>query len=111
MDLDCRQDGEVTIVKVRAVRIDARVAPEFREALAARIALGNRRLVLDVSAVSFIDSSGLGAIVATLKGAGRAGDVVIAGACDAVATLFRLTRMDKVFRFTPTADAGVAALA
>lgn len=111
MELDYQQQGEVTVVKVREARIDARVAPEFREALAGTLAQGYRRIVLDVSGVSFIDSSGLGAIVATLKAAGRAGDVVIAGARDPVTTLFRLTRMDKVFRLLPTAAEAVAAFA
>ena len=60
----------------------------------AGIEAGHTRLVLDLSGVDFVDSSGLGAIVACLKRLGPRGDLAIAGARGAVSRLFTLTRMD-----------------
>ena len=66
--------------------------------------------MLDLAGVTFIDSSGLGALVGSLKAMGKEGDFVLSGAKAAVAGVFRLTRMDKVFRMYETADDAVAAL-
>jgi anti-sigma B factor antagonist len=68
-------------------------------------------MVLDLGAVSFIDSSGLGALVSSLKSMGKNGDLVICGAQSAVASMFKLTRMDKVFRMYPSAQEAASALA
>ena len=61
---------------------------------------GSQRIILDISDVEFMDSSSLGAMVSILKMVGGVGDLVVAGAHGIVADLFKLTRMDKVFRMT-----------
>ena len=66
--------------------------------------------MLDLGAVSFIDSSGLGALISSLKTIGSDGHLVISGACGTVATMFKLTRMDKILRVFGTTDEAVAAL-
>ena len=101
----------VAVLKVEGARIDAASAADFREALAAVVKRGVIRFVLDLSAVAFIDSTGLGALVSSLKSSGPTGEVVVAGARESVATLFRLTRMDRVFRMFPGEAEAVAALA
>jgi anti-sigma B factor antagonist len=99
----------VVLLKVGQNRIDAGSAAEFRTALAAVVARGINRFVLDLSGVDFIDSTGLGALVSALKASGPSGEVVVAGARDSVGTLFKLTRMDKVFRmFSRVGDAAAA---
>jgi anti-sigma B factor antagonist len=103
--------GDVLVAKVLDGRIAADGAPHFKAHLGDYIAKGNRAIVLDVAAVTFIDSSGLGALIACLKAMGKDGDIVISGARAAVASVFRLTRMDKVFRMYENNDAAIAALA
>jgi len=85
------------IVTVREARIDAAVAIRFKDAMRGATQEGPERVVLDMSQVDFVDSSGLGAIVAAMKqlGAGRRLD--LAGLGPDVAKVFRLTRMDSVF--------------
>jgi anti-sigma B factor antagonist len=61
--------------------------------------------------VRFIDSSGLGAIVSMLKLIGREGDLVLCGVTDPVMSLFKLTRMDRVFQMFPSEHDALAALA
>jgi anti-sigma B factor antagonist len=100
----------VPVLKVAGARIDAASAGGFRESLAAIVNRGVIRFVIDLSAVAFIDSTGLGALVSALKTSGPSGEVVVSGARESVATLFKLTRMDKVFRMFPTEAEAAAAL-
>lgn len=101
------RDGMV-VLRVGGNRIDASCAAEFRSAMAVVVARGTNRFVIDISGVDFIDSTGLGALVSTLKASGPSGAVAVAGANESVAILFKLTRMDKVFRmFASVGEAAV----
>ncbi len=100
--------GGVLVVRVDEKRVDASKAPMFKDEITKRIEAGHSRFVLDLGGVEFVDSSGLGAIVACLKRLGPRGDLAIAGAKGAVSRLFTLTRMDKVFPLHDTVDAAVA---
>lgn len=102
--------GDVLVAKVLDGRIAADVAPRFKAHLAEYMSKGNRSIVLDLTAVTFIDSSGLGALVSSLKSMQKDGDLVVSGAHGAVASMFKLTRMDKVFRMYENNEAAVAAL-
>ncbi len=96
MQVESEKTGDILKVKPLERRIDASLSAEFKEFLTGRINEGNRRIVLDLSFVDFVDSSGLGAIVSSLKAARAGGELVISGARGAVKGLFRLTRMDRV---------------
>src|SRR4051812_20572087 len=90
-------EGEVTVIAPAAKRLDASVAPAFRQAVLQVVEQGHTRLVLDLAAVEFLDSSGLGAMVSVLKAVGSRGALVVCHVRGAVLSLFQLTRMDKVF--------------
>ncbi len=111
MQVEERSVGSYTVVTVVDARIDAQGADDFRAEITRVAQGGNRRILLDLSEVTFIDSTGLGAIIASLKQLGPDGDLVICGARNSVGSLFRLTRMDKVFRIFATSDEALAALA
>jgi anti-sigma B factor antagonist len=102
--------GNILIAKVLDSRIAADVAPSFRADLIEYINSGNRSIILDMGAVSFIDSSGLGALVSSLKAIGSDGDLVLSGTRNAVVSTFKLTRMDRVFRMFGTNEEAIAAL-
>jgi anti-sigma B factor antagonist len=102
MRIEDRTEGEVLILEVKERRVDARSAPDLKEKISGFVSKGHEWIVLDISDVEFVDSSGLGAIVSGLKLLGHKGDLVISGAKDNVTALFKLTRMDKVFRLFPT---------
>ena len=67
-------------------------------------------IVLDMSDVTFIDSSGLGALIASLKIIGDDGELVLCGARDTVESMFKLTRMNKVFRMFGSPEEAVSSL-
>ncbi len=101
--------GDVFIAKVLESRIAADVAARFKEDLIDYVAKGHRKFVLDLSDVTFIDSSGLGALIASLKVIGDDGELALCGARETVASMFKLTRMNKVFRmFNNPQDAAAA---
>ncbi|MCZ7675134.1 MAG: STAS domain-containing protein [Roseovarius sp.] len=99
----CR-DG-TQIVTVHARRIDSAAAIRFKDAMRAVTADGPAHVVLDLGQVAFVDSSGLGAIVAVMKFLGPGRRLDLAGLTPDVDKVFRLTRMDTVFGIFGDADA------
>lgn len=110
MQLEQRSADNALIVTPLEERLDARVATDFKERMAELIASGNTKIVLDLSKVEFIDSSGLGAIVSSLKRMGGRGDLVVCGLQETTMTMFRLTRMDRVFQVFDSEQQAVSAL-
>ncbi len=110
MLLEEKKIGDVLVVEVLDQRLDAKVAVQFKDQMNKLIDKGNHSIVIALNQVNFIDSSGLGAIVSSLKMLGRKGDMAICGTQDSVKNLFKLTRMDKVFRMFPDMDGAVDAL-
>lgn len=85
------------VIRVNEARIDAAVAIEFKEAVRAAAEAPGTPVVLDLSSVTFLDSSGLGAVVAVMKLLGPERPLHLAGLTPPVAKVFRLTRMDSIF--------------
>jgi anti-sigma B factor antagonist len=109
MKLDTKQCGRHLVVTILEERLGADRAPNFKESLARLIEQGHEAFVLDFSQVKFIDSSGLGAILATSKRLGKPQGILVVGTSESVGSMFRLTRMDRVFpMFRTVEDALVA---
>jgi anti-sigma B factor antagonist len=104
MQLKTEDQGDVRLVRVAEPRIDAAIAIQFKEALRAAAGDAAPRVLLDLSEVSFLDSSGLGALVAAMKLIGPRRRLELAALQASVERVFRLTRMDTVF----TIHSGVA---
>lgn len=98
MDLQTTCHNHMNIITVGEARIDAAAAIRFKDAMRAATAEGPGHVVLDLSNVTFVDSSGLGAIVAAMKQMGGDRQLDLAGLTPDVAKVFRLTRMDSVFK-------------
>ena len=80
-------------------RLDVSVTADVRLALAAAVDAGEGDLVLDVSALTGLDATGLGVLVGAHRAAGRAGrDLVLVDVPPPVARLLLVTRLDKVLR-------------
>jgi anti-sigma B factor antagonist len=78
-------------------RLDLLSAGEVRQRLTDTVAQGWRRLVVDLSEVSFIDSTGLGCLIGGLKVARQAGgDLRIAGANEQARMILRLTALERI---------------
>lgn len=97
MELAAEPRNGVLVVRANTVRIDAAVAISFKERMRAVLADPARRVVLDMGQVTFLDSSGLGAVVAVMKMLGPDRTLELAALTPTVARVFRLTRMDRIF--------------
>lgn len=97
MDLNVTRKDDITVVALNESRLDASIAPAFKQQMEEIINAGNKQLVLDLNTLTFMDSSSLGAMVGILKYLGNEGKMIIVGVHGVVLDLFRLTRMDKVF--------------
>ena len=111
MHLSSTKSGDLQVIRVEETRIDAAVAIRFKDAMRAQMAEEASRVVLDLRDVAFIDSSGLGAIVATMKHMERGQKLDLAGLTPAVDKVFRLTRMDSIFDIYASADAALVSAA
>ncbi|MGC3937802.1 STAS domain-containing protein [Roseobacter sp. EG26] len=110
MQLSTKTEDQLRIVSVQEPRIDAAVAIEFKDAMRAETDGGSEIVVLDLSEVQFIDSSGLGAIVAAMKNLGAERRMALAGLTPTVERVFKLTRMDTVFSVFSTVDGALKEL-
>lgn len=90
-------------------RLTLTTAAQLREAVDDLVANGRARLVVDLGRLEFVDSSGLGALVAGLRSARAAGgDLRLANASPQVATVLRLTNLDRVLRVHEDAASALA---
>ena len=91
-------------------RLDANTAKDLKRIISDQLSGGHLKLILDFAGLTFIDSSGLGTLVAGLRGAStKGGDICIAGMSDQVRTLFELTRLNKVFTCFDTVQSALEA--
>ncbi|MFC3613131.1 STAS domain-containing protein [Lutimaribacter marinistellae] len=109
MSLSSSMAGQTRIITVETDRIDAAMAIQFKEDMRNATEGAQDRVVLDISRVTFIDSSGLGAIVASMKQLGSGRRLDLAGPTPVVDKVFRLTRMDTVFNLFASLDDALAA--
>ena len=99
IEFDVSTDSEGIGIVVPRGRLTMVSAPRLRELLDGLIAQGTVRIVVDLAETSFLDSSGLGALIAGLKSARQAGgDLRIARPTEPVSAVLKLTNLDKVLR-------------
>lgn len=110
MNLKSEPGSEALTVHVLEDRIDAASAIQFKERMRDITQGSGSRVILDLSLVQFLDSSGLGAVVAVMKLLGPDRKLELAGLTQTVEKVFRLTRMDSIFTIHPSGTAGQPAL-
>lgn len=78
--------------------VDLRTSPQLRESLLNSMPASPRRVVVDLSQVPYMDSSGVGTIVEFKRRVDRAGGrVVLAGLQERVRSVLEITRLDRFF--------------
>ena len=106
MELHSEHHGEILVIRAVGDRIDAAGAIQFKERMREIIQEPSARVVLDMSMVGFLDSSGLGAVVAVKKALGPIRRLELSGLTATVEKVFHLTRMDSVFVIHKTMPEG-----
>lgn len=106
MDFAIAQTEDAVTVVRPSGRLNMLAAPNLRRLVSETIEDGARRIVVDLADTEFIDSSGLGALVAGLKAARSAGgDLRIARATRQVQTALELTNLNRVLKPHPSVEA------
>jgi anti-sigma B factor antagonist len=89
--------------------VDLYTAPELRERLTALVEGGNRRIVVDLGRVEFLDSTGLGVLVGALRRLrGVDGELALVCAQERLLKIFRITGLDRVFTLYDSVDAATS---
>jgi anti-sigma B factor antagonist len=102
--------GSVDVVAF-AGSLNADTTASVRQEVKELIQSGRTKLVMDLSGVRFIDSSGLSVFVVALKAARAAGgDVVLLKLTPEVRSIVELTRLHRVFEIFDDQDAAIAKL-
>jgi anti-sigma B factor antagonist len=103
------QRGDWLVVEISG-DLDLATAPALRQELLAQLSAGSRKIVIDLTDTEFIDSVGLGLLVAVLKRV-RVLDGELAVVCPEprLRRLFTITDLDRVFVLYDTADAAINA--
>ena len=91
--------------------IDIYTAPLFKQAVVNLVSEGNKSVVIDLSGVTFMDSSGFG----TLLGATRrlrplGGGLYLAGPNNTIQRMLKLTRLDSIMQVYPSREDAVTAI-
>jgi anti-sigma B factor antagonist len=108
MDLTSQTQGSVLVIECRKENLDASNVREFRESMQ-QLMKDQKQVVLDMSHMKFVDSSGLGALIACLRDANsRKGDFRLAAMSRPVRALFELMRMHRVFSIHETVEGATA---
>ncbi|MBA2639363.1 MAG: STAS domain-containing protein [Nocardioidaceae bacterium] len=108
LSLETRTEGDWTVIAVGG-EIDVYTAPKLREALVELVNSGHYQLVVDVEAVDFLDSTGLGVLVGGLKRV-RANDGHLRVVCtqERLLKIFRITGLTKVLAIHDSVAAATA---
>jgi anti-sigma B factor antagonist len=96
MEFTTKKKDGVIIIGIKG-KLDAASADSFKQNFDAVIQDG-KNFVFDMSGVDFIDSTGLGRIVASLRGISeKSGDLKLAGIRSDVMIVFQITRAYRIF--------------
>ena len=107
MELQDEKQGDILVIKVLGGRLDAYCAQTFKKQVVGLLG-DNEKVVVALDDISFVDSSGLGALLSCLREANkRGGDMKIAGTQPPVRAMFELTRMHRVLEIFNTVDEAV----
>ena len=111
MEMAVDEVSDVAVAVVPVDELDASNAAEFKRDIAP-ILQAHTSLVLDLSRLRFVDSSGLGAMLSCLRQlSAKGGDLKLCGMAKQVRTVFELVRMHRIFDIYATPEEAVRAFA
>ena len=111
MEMAVEKMADVAVAVVPVEELDASNAAEFKRDMAPILQV-QRELVLDLSRLRFVDSSGMGAILSCLRQlSAKGGDLKLCGMSRQVRSVFELVRMHRIFDIHATPEEAVEAFA
>ncbi|MFN2589358.1 MAG: STAS domain-containing protein [Actinomycetota bacterium] len=109
LDVETSQVGGASVLTLRG-EIDVYTAPRLRQAIIDLVDGGADNIIVDMGAVDFLDSTGLGVLVGGLKRVKvKEGSLSIVTSQDKILKIFDITGLNKVFPIHDSVDAAAAA--
>lgn len=106
-----RTDSGVKVFRPETPRLVYAALGSFVEQVHGRLGEGTPRVLLDLSAVNYVDSAAIGCLMDLYRRvSGRGGAVGLAAAPERVERMLRMTGAHEFMRIHPSVDAGVEAL-
>lgn len=102
--------SETLVVNGCNGNLDHTVCESFKERISSEARGRTCRLVIDLSSVEFMDSTGLSVLICLLKRLGPSGEIVLCGLRRDVSNFLWLTHMDRVFTVVVTYDEAIAGM-
>lgn len=97
MEILQKKINGIDVLKLKG-RLDASGARDLKKEVGAMAKEKSVQFIMDMGAIDFIDSSGLGSMVASLRSVNKmGGDIKIASLQDPVRSIFVLTRLHRIF--------------
>ena len=110
-DLSISETNGVKVFHLQGRLMDQPHADRLMTALDDTVTNGHHTVVLDLSALQYMNSTGLNILINVLTRTRNAGgDALISGLSNSVRQLFLVTKLDSVFTILPDVDAAVARL-
>ena len=109
MELTSREDGDITILTVTGDLVIGEAETTFKKTVTQLLEQGRVNLLVDLSAVGFLDSSGLGALVRALTNSQKeGGQTKLLHAGPQIRKLLQMTKLDSVFEIHDDMEAAVS---
>lgn len=109
MIVQIEEKDNVVLIQVKEERLDAHNSGELKNQMLNLFEEGKNNLIVNLSDVRFVDSSGLGSLVSGFKNASaRNGSLKLCGLQPQVKSMFELTRLHRVFEIFPGSDEALA---
>ena len=110
LGIDVQQASGHPVLHVTG-EIDIYTAPLFKQAVVNLVSDGNKDVIIDLSGVTFMDSSGFGTLLgATRRLRPSGGGLHLAGPNTTIQRMLRLTRLDSIMRIYDSTDEAVRAV-
>ncbi len=98
MELIHEEMSNIVLLTVKG-KIDIESSPELKRQVLSIVDSGKKNIYLDFSGVSFVNSSGLGAMINLLKELRKKNaSMTIINPSNFIKSLFKLTQLDKIFK-------------
>jgi anti-sigma B factor antagonist len=111
LNITCREEGEFAVIHAAGRLVLGPEGAELENVIRGLITTGTRRFILDFGELTHIDSTGIGRCISSLNMIMQAGGkLAITGATGQVREGFRVTRLDRVFRFVDDLEAARVAV-
>lgn len=108
--IETLNNGTTSVIAIQGDTLDAGNVQAFKESLQP-VLESHQNILIDMSGLAFVDSSGLGALLSTLRTVNnKNGQLKLFAMSKPVQALFELVRMHRIFAIYDTRDAALATL-